>query len=429
MVAMMGHAARFTRVVIDHVGVGQAFDRMLAVAESKYGRGCHEAKRRKGRECNRKPEPDSLRQCRQHRLSLLLVPCNQKPRTGPAERQARDPSQNALPRQKAPCSREEIVTAGEEQRSVLVADIGGTNARFALADLATLELSACHQVHCAEHKSLDAALGAYLSTLPERPSQAVIAVAGPVTSDAISLTNAPWSFTREELCRTAGFAEVMLLNDFAALAHALPHLSGADLHQIGGGAVVEQATKLVLGPGTGLGVAALVWSGERFVAVPGEGGHATLGASDERELALLERVRKGREHLSVERVLSGPGIAELYCAVAASHGEGEGELKPNEIVERALCGDVLAVETLELFTTLLGRFAGDAALLVGARGGVYLGGGIAPKIARVLSGGTFRAAFEQKGRMTAYLEPIPVYVILAEFAALKGAAAALRAGS
>ncbi len=314
-------------------------------------------------------------------------------------------------------------------RRALVADIGGTNARFALADLATLELAACHRVHCAEHKSLDAALGAYLATLTERPSQAVIAVAGPVNSDEISLTNAPWSFTREELCRATGLAEVMLLNDFAALAHALPHLAAADLHQIGGEAPVEHATKLVLGPGTGLGVATLVWSGERFVAMPGEGGHATLGASDQRELALLERVRKGRKHLSAERVLSGPGIAELYRAVAASHGEDEGEPKPNDVVDAGLNGEVRASETLELFMTLLGRFAGDAALLVGARGGVYLGGGIAPKIARILSSGTFRAAFEQKGRMTAYLAPIPIYVILAELAALKGAAAVLRGAS
>ncbi|MGA9603609.1 MAG: glucokinase [Methyloceanibacter sp.] len=320
---------------------------------------------------------------------------------------------------------------GEEQRSkrALVADIGGTNARFALADLATLTLSACHQIRCADHQSLAAALGAYLATLPERPEQAAIAVAGPVTSDAISLTNAPWSFTAGELCCTTALSDVMLLNDFAALAHALPYLAGADLHLIGGSEPVEHGTKLVLGPGTGLGVASLIWSGESFIAVPGEGGHVTLGASDERELALLERVRKGREHLSAERVLSGPGLAELYRAMAASHGEDEGELQPNDVIERGLAGDVLASEVLELFASLLGRFAGDAALLMGARGGVYLGGGIAPKIASVLSSGAFRASFERKGRVTAYLEPIPVYAILAEFATLKGAAAALRAAS
>jgi glucokinase len=323
------------------------------------------------------------------------------------------------------------VIGGEEPRSkrVLVADIGGTNARFALADLATLTLSACRQIRCSDYQSLAAALGAYLATLPERPEQAAIAVAGPVTSGTINLTNAPWSFTGEELSRTTGLDEMMLLNDFAALAHALPYLAGADLHQIGGCEPVEHGAKLVLGPGTGLGVASLIWSGEGFIAVPGEGGHVTLGAGDQRELALLERVRKGREHLSAERVLSGPGLAELYRAMAASHGEDEGKLQPNDVIEAGLVGDVLASEVLELFVSLLGRFAGDAALLMGARGGVYLGGGIAPKIASVLSIGAFRTSFERKGRMAAYLEPIPVYVILAEFATLKGAAAALRAAS
>ena len=219
-----------------------------------------------------------------------------------------------------------------------------------------------------------------------------------------------------------------MLNDFEALALSLPHLARAELHQIGGAAAEDHATKIVLGPGTGLGVAGLVWSGERWIAVPGEGGHTSLGAHDERELALLERLRKGRSHLSTERALSGPGLANLYQAIAASHGESPAELQPNDVLVRALSGeDGIAVEALDVFITWLGRFAGDAALLFGARGGVYLGGGIAPKIALALSSGAFRAAFEQKGRMTAYLAPIPVYVIRADFATLKGAAAALSA--
>ena len=153
----------------------------------------------------------------------------------------------------------------------------------------------------------------------------------------------------------------------------------------------------MLGPGTGLGVAGLVWSGERWIAVPGEGGHSSLGAHDERELALLERLRKGRSHLSAERALSGPGLAELYLAIAASHGMRPARLEPNDVLTRALSGeDRIAVEALDVFVTWLGRFAGDAALLFGARGGVYLGGGIAPKIARCASSGAFRASFEQK---------------------------------
>jgi len=312
----------------------------------------------------------------------------------------------------------------------LVADIGGTNARFAVADLATLDLSEVRQVRCAEHPNLETALGDYLAGLSAPPDAAAIAVAGPLIGAEISLTNSDWSLTKEALGRRLGLNHVQVLNDFAALALSLPHLASADLHQIGGGAPVAHQAKAVLGPGTGLGVAGLVWSGAGWVAVPGEGGHMSLGATDEKQLALLERLRKGRARLSAERALSGPGLAELYQAIAASHGLSPEPRQPNEVIVLGLSGeDEIAVEALELFIDWLGRFAGDAALLFGARGGVYLGGGIAPKLIAKLSGGPFRQAFEDKGRMAAYLQPIPVYVILAEFATLTGAAASLRAAT
>ena len=310
----------------------------------------------------------------------------------------------------------------------LVADIGGTNARFAVADLATLGLSDVRQVRCAEHPSLEAAFDDYLGGLSTPPDRAAIAVAGPVTGADISLTNSNWSLTTEVLCHRFHLKHVRVLNDFAALALSLPHLGAPDLHQIGGGAPVEHETKAVLGPGTGLGVAGLVWSGASWVAVPGEGGHMSLGATDDKQLALLERLRKGRAHLSVERALSGPGLAELYQALGASNGVSPEPRQPNDVIVRGLSGeDELAVEALALFIDWLGRFAGDTALLLGARGGVYLGGGIAPKLSAKLSTGAFRRAFEDKGRMAAYLAPIPVYVIHAEFATLTGAAASLRA--
>lgn len=309
----------------------------------------------------------------------------------------------------------------------LVADIGGTNARFALADLETLELSEIHQVRCAEHPNLGGALGDYAGRLPEIPDRAALAVAAPVTGAEVSLTNSTWSFSEPELRRKIGLKHVHVLNDFEALALSLPHLAQDELHQIGGEAPVAHAAKAVLGPGTGLGVAGLVWAGERWIALPGEGGHVSLGASDEGQLALLERIRKGRARLSAERVLSGPGLAELYQAVAAARGLNVAELQPNDVLVLGSSGeDEVAAEALDLFVTWLGRFAGDTALLLGARGGVYLGGGIAPKILAKLSAGEFRQAFEDKGRMGAYLAPIPIYVITAEFATLKGAAAFLR---
>ncbi len=309
----------------------------------------------------------------------------------------------------------------------IVADIGGTNARFAVVDLETLETSDIRLFPCSDHPSLAAAIGAYLAQLSEPPSHASIAVAAPVVGEDIRLTNSPWSFARGELRQSVGLDHVHVLNDFQALALSLPHLAPEELVQIGGGDPVEHAPKVVLGPGTGLGMAGLVWSASGWVAVASEGGHICLGAHDSRELALLEHLRGRRAHLSVERALSGPGLAGLYQAVAAYRGEGRTALLPNEVVARAMAEeDDIAVEALASFVTWLGRFAGDAALMYGARGGVYLGGGIPPRIVEALSANAFRASFEEKGRMCAFLQPIPVFVILAEFAALKGAAAGLR---
>jgi glucokinase len=306
---------------------------------------------------------------------------------------------------------------------VMVADIGGTNARLALADPQTLELSHIHQTLCANHANLDAALAEYFSGLPITPRRAALAVAAPVSGEQVSLTNSHWSFRTSELCRTTGLEEIQVLNDFEALALSLPALAPIELHQIGGAKPEAHATKVVLGPGTGLGVAGLVWSGQ-WLAVPGEGGHMSLGACDEGELAILRELGQGASHVSAERAISGPGLLALYRAVAADRHAPA--VESVDVVALALGGDAVAGEALGVFIAWLGRFAGNIALAFGARGGVYLGGGIAPKIVAALSAGPFREAFEQKGRMSAYLAPVPVYVILAEFAALKGAAAALR---
>jgi glucokinase len=310
----------------------------------------------------------------------------------------------------------------------LVADIGGTNARFALADLETLELSQIRQYVCAEHDGIASVAEVYLKTLKESPRRGAVAVAGPVTGEEIKITNSAWLFTAQEARRAAGLDDLVMLNDFEALAVSLPHLRADELHRIGGGDPMPHAAKVVLGPGTGVGVAGLVWSGSGWVAVPGEGGHITLTAHSAREFELIERLRAGRDHLSADRVLSGPGLVNLYRVIADSHGRRAEPLQPNDVLIRGLAGsDPIAVEALAMLVGWLGGFAGDAALLFGARGGVYLGGAIARKIVRVLSAGDFRKAFEAKGRMRSFLAPIPVSVILAEFAALRGAAVALRA--
>jgi glucokinase len=312
----------------------------------------------------------------------------------------------------------------------LVADIGGTNARFALADLATLDLSEIRQFPCAEHASIEAAARTYLAEVKEHPCQGAVAVAAPLVGGEIKLTNSAWSFTAESLAGAASLDDILLLNDFEALALSLPHLHAEELHRIGGGAPAPQATKVVLGPGTGIGVAGLVWSGAGWIAVPSEGGHVSLAAHTRHEFELIERLRGARGHLSAERVLSGPGLADLYRVVADTHGVPAPQLQPNDVLTRGVSGhDPLAVEALALFVTWLGAFAGDVALAFCARGGVYLGGGIAPKIVSALSQGAFRQAFEGKGRMRSLLAPIPASVILAEFATLRGAAAGLRANA
>lgn len=309
----------------------------------------------------------------------------------------------------------------------LVADIGGTNARFALADLDTLDLTEIRQFRVADYPGLREVASAYLGDFKERPRMAAIAVAAPVVGDDISLTNSPWTFNRAALGRALGLDTLLVLNDFAALAQSLPHLRPQDLRQIGGTTPPPHATKLVLGPGTGIGVAGLVWGGSDWIAVPSEGGHLTLAANNARELELAELLRAGRGRLSVERAISGPGLTGLYAAIAASHGQTVTPPTTNEVMIRGTVGaDPIAVEALQTFIAWLGAFAGDAALMFGARGGVYIGGGIAPRIAEALSAPAFRQAFEEKGRLSGFLAPIPIYVIPAEFATLKGAAAALR---
>jgi len=310
-------------------------------------------------------------------------------------------------------------------RKTLVGDIGGTNARFAIADLGTLQLSSSTSLSCAEFASLQAVAAAYLDVVAERPVAAALAVAAPVLGERVQFTNSSWSFELEELRTSLGVHKLLILNDFEALAYALPHLELSELHQIGGETPADRATKVVLGPGTGLGVASLSWSPTGWLAMASEGGHASFAVEDAREFAMLERLLMGRERLSVERVVSGPGLADVYRVLAELQGWSAPRLQAAEVVKRALAGeDRIAQETLERFATWLGRFAGDAALFFAARGGVYLGGGIAPRIVNVLSAGPFRRAFEAKGRMKSYLVPVPVYVILSGEAGLKGAAAA-----
>ena len=204
---------------------------------------------------------------------------------------------------------------------LLVADVGGTNARFAIADLETLALSDIEEFQCARHSSLVEAMRAYLDRLDDPPAEAAIAVAGPVVDDRVSLTNSAWSFTKAELCSRSGLNSVLVLNDIQALALSISSLDGSDLHRIGGSEAEPWATKLVLAAGTGMGASTLVCTGARWLAVPGEGGHISFAAHTKRERDLIDVLYSDQPHVPVDRVVSGPGLAILYQAIAKLDGE------------------------------------------------------------------------------------------------------------
>ena len=301
----------------------------------------------------------------------------------------------------------------------LVADIGGTNTRCAVARPGGV-LQHIELFRNRDYPGLERLLGAYLGMLPpaERPAEAVLAIAGPIQGDEVRMSNINWHFSISALARSLSLQRVTPLNDFAAQAHALPVLGPADLQQIGGGTEVAGAPKVVLGPGTGLGAAGLVQIDGRWHAITGEGGHVTMAPSDEREARIIALGRERFGHCSAERLISGAGLAFLYMAL---HG-GEA-LTPDEVGVRIASGEAKALEALEVFFQLLATAASNLALTFSAFGGVYIGGGVTPRYLDQLKTSGFRARFEDKGRYRQFLASIPTWVITANQPALRGLAA------
>lgn len=313
----------------------------------------------------------------------------------------------------------------------VLGDVGGTNARFAWQDFDAAPLRDIATIPTADHPTLAAALAHYLRGLGRAaPPWCAIGIANPITGDRVQMTNSHWSFSIEAVRRELGFERFVVINDFTALALAIPDLPKDELRQLGGGAAVAGTPLGLIGPGTGLGVSGLVPSPEagRWVALQGEGGHVTLAASNARETAVLQVLRERFGHASAERAVSGQGLEALRDALCALDGiPAVCALSAAEVSQRALAAsDPQCVEALDLFCAFLGNVAGNLALTLGARGGVYIGGGIVPKLGNAFAHSRFRANFEDKGRFRAYLEAIPVYVIHAEVSpALLGAARAL----
>jgi len=321
------------------------------------------------------------------------------------------------------------IAARPANRRGLVGDVGGTNVRFAIASLAVdgaIELTSALTLEASAHATAGSALAAYLAAVEEGPLDfASVACAGPVVSGHVSFTNLDWSFDEADLREAAGVDRALLLNDLAAVAWAAPALSAADLHPIGelAAAPCEPATVAVLGVGTGVNASALVRScNGAFTVVVGEAGHASFAPSDEVEMALWRRLRQRFGRVSNERLLSGPGLRNLYEALCDEAGVRAEPFSPAEMEARALSGDRIAEESLIRFCSIMGAVAGDIALTFGARGGLCIAGGVAPRILTWLERGDFRRAFEDKGRFGPYLAGISTQVILHPQAALIGAA-------
>jgi glucokinase len=311
----------------------------------------------------------------------------------------------------------------------LLADVGGTNARFAWSQQPNAPLSNIHQYSCHKYGSLQLAIAQYLADHGKpSPASCGIGIANPVTGDQVSMTNHDWSFSISALKKALAVSRLAVVNDFTALALSLPMLAANDLRQIGSGKRVAGEALGVIGPGTGLGVSGLLSGADGVpVAVAGEGGHSTLAANDDLESDVIALLRKRFGHVSAERVLSGPGLVNLYEACAQLDKLAVLRLAPQEVIARARADEDRHCQmALELFCRFLGGMAGNLALTLGARGGIYIGGGIAPRLLPELAKSGFRERFEGKGRYQKYLADIPTFVIDAVASpALLGASRAL----
>jgi glucokinase len=308
--------------------------------------------------------------------------------------------------------------------TALVGDIGGTNARFALADVSGAKplISSIREYPSKNYAKGGDAVGAYLKDVGAKPSIAAIAVAGPITRGAVQFTNLGWTFSEAELLGL-GFAQARLLNDFEAQALATQHFEAADIHLLGSTEDGDaNATVAVIGPGTGFGVSALVRGHGHAIAIAAEGGHASFAPTDDVEREILRLLTRKFDRVSNERILSGPGLQNLHAALNEIEGVSGEAPDPSAITQRGMQGEEPYARTLSRFASILGSVAGDYALTYGARGGLFIAGGIAPTILPILEKGDFRKRFEAKGRFQSYLAAIPTRVVLNSHAAFLGAA-------
>jgi glucokinase len=311
---------------------------------------------------------------------------------------------------------------------ILIGDIGGTNARFAILLDSYAEPKEFPTVQTADFPNIDDAIqAAILDHTSIQPRSAVLAVAGPVESDEIELTNCNWVVRPKAMASGLGLEDIVVLNDFEAQALSVVALGEDQMEKIGGGVSEEGASRVILGPGTGLGVAGLIHACHRWIPVPGEGGHMDIGPRTPRDFEVFPHLEKIEGRISGEQLLCGRGLVNIYRAIAKADAREPILATPAEITAAGLeKSDPIAAEALSMFVTCLGRTAGDLALVFMSRGGVYLTGGIAQKIVPALKNGAFRAAFEDKAPHTELLRAMPTYVITNPRGAVSGLAAYAR---
>lgn len=304
----------------------------------------------------------------------------------------------------------------------LLADVGGTNARFAI-ETAPRQFEAVAVLPCRGFPSLGAAAAAYLEGASEHAAgirHAAIAIANPVDGDSVTMTNHSWSFSTAALREELDLSTLLVVNDFTALAMALPYLLPSQRTRIGGGTELPGRTIGLIGPGTGLGVSGIVPVEGRWAALASEGGHASFAPGSDTEVAIMQRLVRQHGHASAERLLSGPGLELIYEVLSGQRKSAAA------ITEGALAGgDTDCRSAVDCFCGVLGSVAGNVALTLGATGGMYIGGGIVPRLGHLFAQSPFRARFEAKGRLQAYLARIPTFLITEQYPAFLGVSAIL----
>jgi len=315
---------------------------------------------------------------------------------------------------------------------IVVADIGGTNARFALVtefDESTMKfkIEQAQTYPSANYSSLESALTEYLEFVSAfAPKYACLAVAGPIKGESVRLTNLGWNFAISDVKNKFGFEKLSVINDFAAFAYASPYLDKNDNVEIKQGMSSDQENIAVIGPGTGFGAAALVINNEQQAVLSCEAGHISLAAVTPLQVELLAKLKTENEHVSVETVFSGIGLTRLYKAMAVVNQVDAADLTPALITQKALDGSCdICIKTLAEFCSWLGCVAGDLALTFGARGGVFIGGGILPRMQQILLESEFSENFIKKGIMTNFVQDIPVTLVVQDNIPLIGAAACI----